>query len=78
MELNTNYRIPLTYLLPSDILGRSLNIPSSVVPVNAPSAPTVSRLTTHARVPKSIQNPLSSSYMGGTSMPPTYLLNVGS
>ena len=33
MELTPNSRIPFLYLLPSEILGSSLDIPSSVVPV---------------------------------------------
>ena len=78
MELTLNSRRPFPYLLPCDILGRSLNIPSSVVPSNPPATPTVSRLSTPSRVPLSIQNPLSNSHMGVVSMPPISFLNVGS
>ena len=51
MELTPNSRRPLRYLLHSDILGRSLNIPSSTVLANVPPAPTVTKLTTLAGVP---------------------------
>ena len=51
MDITLNSRSTLPYLLPSDILGRSLNIPSSAIPMNAPSAPTMARLTTPTRVP---------------------------
>ena len=51
MELNTKSRRHFPYLLPSELLGRSLNIPSSVVPANPPSPPTVSRIDTPSRVP---------------------------
>ena len=51
MELTPNYKRPFPYNLPSDILGRSLNIPSSDFPSNPPSTPTVSRLSTPSRVP---------------------------
>ena len=78
MELTPNSRRPFPYLLPSDVLGRSSNIPSSVIPTNAPSAPMVRRLTTPVRVPQSFQNPLSNSHMGGSSMNPIDFLNVGS
>ena len=50
MELTLNSRRPLPYILPSDILGRSLNILYSSIRTNAPSAPTVARLTTPAGV----------------------------
>ena len=50
MELTLNSRRPLPYLLPSDILGRSLNIPYSPILKNAPSAPMMARLTTPAGV----------------------------
>ena len=66
------------YLLPSDHLGRSLNIPSSVVPANPPSAPMVSRISTPSRVLHSAQNPLWNSHMEGDSMSPIALPNVGS
>ena len=51
MELTPNSRKPLPYLLPSDILGRSLNIPSSSIPANTPPASMMTRLTTPAGVP---------------------------
>ena len=54
MDLTPNSRSPLPYLLPSDILGRSLNVPSSAISTNAPSAPMVARLTTIAGVPQYI------------------------
>ena len=78
MDFTPNYRTPFPYLLPTDLLGRSLNIPSSVVPTNPPSAPMVYRLATPSIVPQSAQNPLSNSHMGGSSMPPIALSNVGS
>ena len=46
MELTQNSRIPFPYLLPSDILGMPLNIPSSVALSNPPPTPTVSILAT--------------------------------
>ena len=78
IEPTPNSRRNLPYLLPSDILGRSLNFPSSSIPMNAPSAPIVARLITPIRVPRSIQNPFPNSQMGGTSMPPIALSNAGS
>ena len=57
MYSTPNSRIPFPYFLPSDILGRPLNIPSSVVSVNPPFAPMVYRLATPSRVPQSAQNP---------------------
>ena len=78
MELTPNSRIPFPYLLPSYLLGRSLNIPTSVVLTNASSATTVSRLSTPSRVLQSAHNPMSNSHMRGYSMPPKALSNVGS
>ena len=46
MELTQNSRRPFPYLLPSDILGIPLNIPSSMALSNPPPTPTVSRLAT--------------------------------
>ena len=78
MELTPNSRIPFPYHFPSDLLGRSLNIPSSDVPSNSPYAPMMPILTTPARVPQSVQNPLSNYYMVGNSIPPIAFPNVGS
>ena len=78
MELTPNSRIPFPYHFPSDISGRSLNINSSAIPSNDPSAPAMARLTTPGGVPQLVQNPLSNSHIGGTFMPPITLSNVGS
>ena len=78
MELTPNSRIPLPYLLPSDILVRSLNLPSSAIPANDRPSPTMTRITTLAEVSQSVPNPMSNSQMGGTSMPPMVFRKVGS
>ena len=78
MEFTPNSRRPFPYLLPSDILGRSLNIPFSAIPANPPFAPIVSRFSMPLRVPNSVQNPLLNSHMGGTYMHPIGFSNVGS
>ena len=78
MELTSNSIRLFPYLLPSDILGRSLNISSGVVPTNRPAAPVVSRLATPPRVLRSTQNPSSNPDMGGAYVPSISLPNVGS
>ena len=78
MQLIPNSKRPFPYLLPSDILGRSLNLPSGVVPTNPLAKPMVSRLATHLREIQSAQNPLSNPPVGGDSIPSISFLNVGS
>ena len=55
-----------------------LNIPSSVVSANPPSAPMVSRIVTPSRVPQLSQHPSLNSHMGGGSMHPIAFSNVRS
>ena len=46
------------YLLPSDLLGGSLNIPSSLVLANAPLAPTITRITLSVGISQYAPNPM--------------------
>ena len=45
----TSTKIDFPYLLPSDILGRSIGLPSSqAMNINVPPSPTVMRFSTHS------------------------------
>ena len=61
MELTPNPRRGFPYLLPSYLLGRYLNIPSSWILANSPHAPTFTRLTTPVGISQSALNPMPNS-----------------
>ena len=69
LELTPNSRRPFPFLLPSDLLGRSLNIPCDDVPTNPPATPMVSRLSIPSIALHSTQNTFSNPHAASTSMP---------
>ena len=69
MEITPNHRRDLPYILPSDILGRYLKIPSILIVSHPPLYPMVTRITTHARVSQSVPNPISNSSLGSVVIP---------
>ena len=76
MELTPNPRRGFPYLLPSDLLGRSLNIPSSSVLANAPPAPMITRLTLPVGISQYAPNPTPNCSLGSSPMPSIGFPNV--
>ena len=78
IELTPKLRRCFPYIIPSDILGMSLKIPSSSFLDNAHLSPTITRLTTPVEISQSAPNPTPNSSLRSTPMPSMSFANVGS